>query len=98
MPVLSQMLLPNIKRDGHHGVQDDDIGPEHEEGREASTVSILSWQEGCELRAYVQLPDVVSYCQDGAHKGQETKNLREKFSEFRGSFRNWRRTQGRLEK
>lgn len=85
MPVLSQMLLPNIKRDGHHGVEDDDIGPEREEGREASSVSILSWQEGCELRAYVQLPDVVSYCQDGAHKAQETKNLQKNLEAHSGT-------------
>lgn len=69
------MLLPNIERDGHHGVEDDDVGPECEEGGEAGIVSILSWQEDCELWAFVQLPDVVSYCQDGAHDGQEGKNL-----------------------
>lgn len=29
---ISQTLLPNIERDGHHSVEDDDIRPECEEG------------------------------------------------------------------
>lgn len=41
--------LPNIERDGHYSVQDDDIGPECEEGAQAGIISILSWQEGSEV-------------------------------------------------
>lgn len=69
------MLLPNIERDGHQRVEDDDIGPEYEKGRVASNSSILSWQKCCELEAFIHFPDVVSYCQDDAHEGQEAKNL-----------------------
>ncbi len=81
--VILYTLLPNIERDGHHGVEDDDVGPECEEGREDSTVAILSGQEDHELRAFVQLPEAVSYRQDEAHEGQETKNLHGKFLERR---------------
>lgn len=81
--VIPHTLLPNIERDGHHGVEDDDVGPEREEGREGSIVAILSWQEDRELRAFAQLPEAVSYCQDEAHEGQENKNLRGKFLEKR---------------
>ena len=69
------MLLPNIERDGHHSVEDDDVGPECEEGGESSIVAILSGQEDHELRAFVQLPEAVSDRQDGAHESQEAKNL-----------------------
>lgn len=78
------MLLPNIERDGHHSVEDDDVGPECEESREGSIFAILSGQEDYKLRAFVQLPEAVSYCQDGTHDGQETKNLHGKFLELRG--------------
>lgn len=77
------MLLPNIERDGNHSVEDDDVGPECEEGREGSFVAILSGKEDYELWTFIQLPKVVSYCQDGTHDGQKTKNLQGKFSELR---------------
>lgn len=87
------MLVPDIERDGHHGVEDDDVGPECEEGGEACIVAILSGQEDRELWAFIQLPDVVSNRQDGAHEGQKTENLHGKFwKEFRGQrgvYQDW---------
>lgn len=72
---MTSHTLPNIERDGHHGVEDDDVGPECEEGGESSIIAILPRQEDCELWALPHLPEPVSYRQDGAHDGQETKNL-----------------------
>lgn len=69
-------MLPNIKRNGHHGVEDDDVGPEGKESRETSGVSIFPWQEDGEVGAFVYLPDVVSYRQDHAHADEKTKNLK----------------------
>lgn len=46
-------MLPNIKRNGHHSVEDDDVGPEGEESRETSGVSILPRQEDGEVGAFV---------------------------------------------
>lgn len=61
------LMLPDIERDGHQSVEDDDVGPEREEGGEGCVVSVWPWQEAGELWACVDLPKVVSYCQDGAH-------------------------------
>lgn len=56
------MVLPDIERDGNNGVEDDDIGPEGEEGGENSIVAVLPRQEDCEVRALVHLPEPVSHC------------------------------------
>ena len=69
------MLLPNVERDGNHRVEDDDVGPEGEEGGETGIGAVLPRQEDGELGALVLLPEQVSYRQDGAHEGQEAENL-----------------------
>lgn len=73
--VNTHALLPDIERDGHHSIEDDDVGPEREEGRERSFVAVLPRQEDHELSAFVHLPEPVPYGQDGAHEGQNTKDL-----------------------
>ena len=40
---------PDVERDGHHGVEDDDVGPEGEEAGEAGVNSFLSGQVDREL-------------------------------------------------
>lgn len=76
------MLLPNIERDGHHGVEYDDVGPESEEGRESSTIAILSGQKDGEIGALIVFPYRVSYCQDCAHEAKENKNLKGEEAKF----------------
>lgn len=68
-------VLPDIERNGHHGVEDDDVWPEREEGRESSVAAVLPRQEDRELGAFVLLPEPVSYRQDGAHEGQDAEDL-----------------------
>lgn len=42
-------LSPDIEGDGYDGVEDDNVGPEGEEGGEGSVDTVLSGQEGREL-------------------------------------------------
>lgn len=67
--------VPDVEGDGHHGVEDDDVGPEREEGGQTGIVAVRIRQEHCEIGACVCFPEVVSYCQDAAHEDQESKNL-----------------------
>ena len=66
---------PDVERDGHHGVEDDDVGPEGEEAREGSVDTIQPGEEGREHRALLVLPDTVPHRQDRAHERQEAKDL-----------------------
>ena len=47
---------PNVEGDGHQRVEDDDIGPECEEGWQGGVRVFLSGQEDGELISFVDLP------------------------------------------
>lgn len=66
---------PDVKGDGHHGVEDDDVRPEGEEGGETSADAVFPRQEDGEPGPFVGFPDVVSNGQNEAHEGQEAKDL-----------------------
>lgn len=67
--------IPDIKRNGHHRVEDDNVGPEREEGGERAIYSFFSREERCEHWPFPHLPDCITNGQNGAHERQETKNL-----------------------
>lgn len=75
--------LPDVERDGHQSVEDDDVGAEGEEGGEDHAVPVWSRQKDGEHGAFVQLPEVVPQRQQGAQDEQEAEDLRATFSEFR---------------
>lgn len=78
--------VPDVEGDGHDGVEDNDVGPEREEGGETGVVAVRSRQERREVGASVGLPEVVSYCQNAAHEDQKPKNLQ---GERRGGRTVW---------
>lgn len=68
--------LPHIERDGHHSVEDDDVGPEGEEAREEGTVHpLVPGQVDLEADAHLVLPDGIANGQDHSHAHQEPKDL-----------------------
>lgn len=73
--IFLRQSVPDVERNGHHRVEDDDVGPEGEEGRETSVDPRFTREEGCEHRALLHLPDCIADGQSGAHGRQETKNL-----------------------
>lgn len=69
--------IPDIQRNGHNGVENDDIGPEGEEAREEGTVHrLIPGQVDLEARPNFVLPDGITNGQDHTHANQESKNLR----------------------
>lgn len=70
------LSLPNIQRDGHNSVENDDVGPEGEEARENSTtLEVIPWQECLEVFAKPALPNSVSNSQNDSHTKEEDKDL-----------------------
>lgn len=68
--------LPHIERDGHHSVEDDDVGPEGEEAREEGTVHpLVPGQVDLEADAHLVLPDGIANGQDHSHAHQEPEDL-----------------------
>lgn len=75
-PSPTALPLPHIERDGHHGVEDDDVGPEGEEAGEDSAVHpLVPGQVDLEADAHLVLPDGVADGQDHPHAHQEPKDL-----------------------
>lgn len=69
---------PDIQRDWHHCVEDDDIGPEWEEGREQEVVyRRVPGQIALKQGAHLSLPHCVTHSQDHTHTHQEAKDLTE---------------------
>lgn len=69
--------LPDIQRDGHNSVEDDDVGPEGEEARENSApLKLVPRQKYLEVSADPALPDGVSDGQNNPHTNEESKDLK----------------------
>lgn len=66
---------PDVKRNGHHGVEDDDVPPEAEE---ASVVGRLFFTivKIPGLEAGVLVPELVSDGQTSRHQDEQRKDLR----------------------
>lgn len=74
--MFSQLFLPYIKGDWNHSVENDDIGPEGEEGREEEVVHRrVPWEIALKKRPYFSLPHSIPNGQNYPHTDQETKNL-----------------------
>lgn len=69
--------VPDIERDGHHCVEDDDVGPEGEEGRERSVNTGFTRKKHCERRSFLPFPECIADGQNGAHSCQDTEDLEE---------------------
>lgn len=55
-----QRSLPDIERNGHHGVENDEVGPEYEDGRHKRRRDVVSpRQDVLEGVASLALPDAV---------------------------------------
>lgn len=71
--------LPDIQRDGHNSVEDDDVGPEGEESREHSTnLERVPRQKHSEVCADIRFPNSVSNCQNNSHTNKEGENLKKR--------------------
>lgn len=69
-------LLPDIKRDGYHGVEDDDVGPEGEEaGENGVPLNGVPGQVYLEVHSNQTLPNGVSNGQNSSHTDKEGKDL-----------------------
>ncbi len=75
---VSDFSSPDIQRDRHHGVENDDVGPEGEEGREQEVVYRgVPGQVALKQGAHFSLPHCVTHSQDHTHTHQEAKDLTE---------------------
>lgn len=52
-------ILPDVKGDGNHSVQNDDVGPEGKEAGKGSINPILSWKKRGKVLLLL-LPDAIS--------------------------------------
>lgn len=69
---------PDIQRDRHHGVENNNVGPEGEEGREEEVVHRrVPGQIALKQEAHLPLPHCVTHSQDHSHTHQEAKDLTE---------------------
>lgn len=48
---------PDIERNGHHCVKDDDVGPEGQETGQVGISAVLPREEGCKRVALLMLPN-----------------------------------------
>ena len=70
------LSLPDIEGNRHHGVEDDDVGPEGEEGREHEIVHRgVPGEVALKQGAHLLLPHGIAHCQDHAHTHQEAEDL-----------------------
>lgn len=77
---------PDIQRDWHHGVKNDDVGPEGEEGWEQEVVyRKVPGQIALKQGAYLSLPHCVTRSQDHPHTHQEAKDLTETIKKIKVS-------------
>lgn len=77
-PLLVELSSPDIQRDRHHCVEDDDVGPEGEEGIEQKVVHRrVPGQVALKQGAHLSLPHSVTNGQDHTHTHQEAKDLTE---------------------
>lgn len=75
---LLHVFLPDVKRNGHHCVQNNDVGPEREEGWEQEVVHRrIPGQEALKHEAHFFLPYCVTDSQDPPHAHQKAKDLKE---------------------
>lgn len=69
---------PDIQRDRHHGVEDDDVRPEGEKGIEQKVVHRgVPGQVALKQRPHLSLPYCIAHSQDHTHTHQEAKDLME---------------------
>lgn len=67
---------PDVKRDGHHGVENNDVRPEGQEGGEEEAVNgRVPGQIALKQGAHLSLPNCVANGEDHAHTHQEAKDL-----------------------
>jgi len=66
-PFRTFVTAPDVERNRHQRVEDDDVGPEGEEGREGGAGILVAREEDREHRALPHLPDGVADSQNGAH-------------------------------
>lgn len=74
----SSCFSPDIQRDRHHGVENDDVGPEGKEGREQEVVH--RWvprQVDLKQGPHFSLPHRITHSEDHTHAHQEAKDLKE---------------------
>lgn len=62
------LKIPDVERYWHHSVEDDDVGPESEEGRKRRAHVLIPRHKACELWPLVELPDAVTHGQDDTHQ------------------------------
>lgn len=58
-----QRSLPDIEGNRHHGVENNEVGPEYEEGRDKWWWDIFfPWQKILEVVAFLVLPNAMPNC------------------------------------